>query len=70
MHYGPLIDQMPPEFIAANGGRAAMIKKFKKNDRKQRILGIICNFFGVLWGLTKAVILVFTVLYFVNALFF
>lgn len=69
-YYGPIIDQLSPEVILANGGRAAMIKKLKKHDRKQYILGTIHGFFSALWGLTKVVILIFTVLYFVNALFF
>lgn len=69
-YYGPLVDQMPPEFIIANGGRAAVIRKLKKSNRKQRILGIIYVFFGMLWGLSKAVVLALTVLYFVNALLF
>ncbi len=69
-YYGPLIDQLPPEVIIANGGRAAMIKKWRKQEGKNRISGAVCGLFGVAWGLAKAVILIFTVLYFVNALFF
>ena len=69
-YYGSLIDQLPPEVIIANGGRAAMIKKWRKQDGKNRVSGAVCGLISVAWGLAKAMIVIFTVLYFVNSLFF
>lgn len=69
-YYGPLIDRLPPEVIIANGGRAAMIKKWRKQDGKNRVLGAVCGLLSAAWGLAKVVIVIFTVLYFVSALFF
>lgn len=72
--YGPIVDQimenMTPEAVQAHGGRAGMIREMKQHDRKNRILVTIKDFLRTIWNLTKAVILVLTVLYFVNALFF
>ncbi len=72
--YGPIVDQimasMTPEAILAHGGREGMIREMKKHDRKNRIIVTIKNFFRTVWNLTKAAILVLTVLYFVNAIFF
>ena len=72
--YGPIVDQimasMTPEAILAHGGREGMIREMKKQDRKNRIIVTIKNFFRTVWNLTKAAILVLTVLYFINAIFF
>ena len=69
-YYGPIIDQMSPEAIAANGGRAAMIRKWKRKDRINRLVGVIRRFFNMILWLIKGIILIMTFLYFVNALFF
>ena len=72
--YGPIVDQimasMTPEAILAHGVREGMIREMKKHDRKNRIIVTIKNFFRTVWNLTKAAILVLTVLYFINAIFF
>lgn len=72
--YGPIVDQimanMTPEAIQAHGGRVGMIREMKQHDRKNRIIVTMKNFLRTVWNLTKAVILIFTLLYFVNAIFF
>lgn len=72
--YGPIVDQimagMTPEAILAHGGREGMIREMKQNDRKRGIIVTIKNFGRSVWNLTKAVILIFTVFYFINAIFF
>lgn len=63
------------EQIAANGGRSAVINKIKKFERKQRvgiffknIYDLIILFISKLWLVTKFLIIVFTIMYFVNKL--
>ncbi len=54
---------MTPEAIQAHGGRAGMIREMKQHDRKNCIIVTMKNFLRTVWNLTKAVILIFTLLY-------
>ena len=63
------IDRMVDEDVPCEDV-LSQIREMKKHDRKNRIIVTIKNFFRTVWNLTKAAILVLTVLYFINAIFF